>query len=214
MPPPDLGSSPCLIAFSTSVCSIIVGNGTDLSASGTLICGLQARAHADLHDVEVGAHALEFLAQRGQRILEPRQRMAQVQDQVVDDLLRARRVAAHQVLGAAERVVEEVRLDLRVQQAQLGDRQFLLGLRLLGGRLLAAAHFGDAARDGAADRLRILEVGAVVHGEPVAPGAALGLADEVHGAGVRVRRDGREDLVALRRRTTRACAAAAAPCAP
>ena len=127
-----------------------------------------------------------------------RQRMAQVQDQVVDDPLRPRRVAPHQVLGAAERVVEEVRLDLRVQQLQLRDREFLFGLRFLGRCLLVAAHLGDAARDRAADRLRVLEVRAVVHGEPVAPRAALGLADEVHGARLGMRRDGREDLVPLR----------------
>ena len=37
LPPPAMGSRPCLIAFSTSVCSIIGGSGARLSASGTWI---------------------------------------------------------------------------------------------------------------------------------------------------------------------------------
>ena len=71
--------------------------------------------------------------------------MAQVLDQVAEHLVGARRVAAGQVLRAGQRVVEEVRLDLRVQQAELGDGEFLLGRGLRGGRLLAAAALGDAA---------------------------------------------------------------------
>src|SRR5690606_9188041 len=68
------------------------------------------------------------------------------------------------------------------------------GLR--GGGLLVAAVLGDPARDGAGDRLEVLVVGAVVHAEPVAPGRALGLADQGHAAAVVARRDRGQDLVA------------------
>ena len=57
---------------------------------------------------------------------------------------RARRVVAGQQLRVRERVVEEVRFHLRVQQVQrLGE--FLLGGGLRGAGALAAAQFADAA---------------------------------------------------------------------
>jgi len=38
VPPPVSGSRPCLIAFSTSVCSIIGGKAVDMRAGGTCTC--------------------------------------------------------------------------------------------------------------------------------------------------------------------------------
>ena len=122
--------------------------------------------------------------------------MAQVLDQMPEHLVGARRVAAGQQLRAGERVVEEVRFDLRVQKGKFCDGEFLLGRGLGGLGLLVAATLGDAAADRAGDRLGVLEVGAVVDQEPVAPRRAFRLADQRHAAAVVAGRDRREDLVA------------------
>ena len=123
--------------------------------------------------------------------------MAQVGDQVAQHFIGASRIAAGEILRAGQRVVEEVRLDLCMQQAQLGDGELLLGHGLLCGGLFVAAVFGDAAGDGTGDGFGILKVGAVVDLEPVTPRAALGLAHQGHAADAIAGRDRGEDLVAL-----------------
>src|SRR6185437_15892928 len=65
-----------------------------------------------------------------------------------------------------------------------------------GGQLLAAAAFGHAAGEGTGDRVGIDQVAAVVHPEPVAPGAAFRFAHERDAAAAVARRHRGEDLVA------------------
>jgi hypothetical protein len=90
-----------------------------------------------------------------------------------------------------------MRFHLRMQQAQLGDGQLFLGDGLLRGGLFVAAVLGHAAGDGAGDGLGVLQIGAVVHLEPVAPRTALRFAHQGHAAGAVARRHRGQDLVAL-----------------
>ena len=123
--------------------------------------------------------------------------MAQVGDQVAQHFIRAGRITAGQVLRTGQRVVEEMRFHLRMQQAQLGDGEFFLSDGLLRGSLFVAAVLGHAAGDGAGDGLGIFQVGAVVHLEPVAPCTAFRLAHQAHAADAVARRHRGQDLVAL-----------------
>jgi hypothetical protein len=70
--------------------------------------------------------------------------MAQIGDQVAEHLVGSRRIAAGEVLRAGQGVVEEVRLDLGMQQAQPGHGELLLGDGVAGPGLLAATAVGDA----------------------------------------------------------------------
>ena len=106
------------------------------------------------------------------------------------------RFAARQHLRIGQGVVEEVRLDLRVQQVEARDREFLFRRRLLGGALFVAAALGDSPRDRAGDRLGILEVGAVVDAEPIGPRAGFRFADQGDAAGAVDGLDGGGHLVA------------------
>ena len=82
-PPSSLGSMPWRTAFSTSVSSVIGGQRSASAASSTCSVELQAVGHAHVHQLEVGAHQLQLLAQRGGRLVQARHRGAQVGDQAV-----------------------------------------------------------------------------------------------------------------------------------
>ena len=100
--PPAFGSRPCLIAFSTSVCSIIDGNTADFKPSGTLIDRLQPLFHAHRHDLEKRARELDLLAQRRPAaVAHLRHRRAQVADQALLHPRGARRVGLDQLVDAA-----------------------------------------------------------------------------------------------------------------
>ena len=131
LPGPTLGSSPCLIAFSTSGCSSMGGTWVASSVGGQVQPEGQARPHAQRHDVQVGAQLGELPTQGHRLGLRRGQRTAQVDDQLVDHRLGPIDVLAHQRAQVGQRVEEHVRLELRPQQAQLGlDRQALrLGAR-------------------------------------------------------------------------------------
>ena len=156
---------------------------------------VQACAHTDFQDVEVGARPFQLRAQGRHGLLRARQRMAQIQNQVAQHFIGAHGVAAREQLRAGQRVVQEVRLDLRMQQAQLGHREFLFRHRLARFGLLAAAPLRHPARDRARHRFRVFQVAAMVDEEPVGPGIARRLADQGHAARLAIRRDGGEDLV-------------------
>src|SRR5690606_18195619 len=69
--------------------------------------------------------------------------------------------------------------------------------RCLGaGALLVATVLADAAGDRAGDRFGVLQVGAVIDPEPVAPRAALGFADQGDATGAIAGSNGGEDLIA------------------
>ena len=76
-----------------------------------------------------------------------RQRAAQVLNEVAEHLFGTRRIGAGQYLRVGQRVVEEVRFHLRMQQVQACHRQFLFHLGLFGRSLFVAALVGDAAAD-------------------------------------------------------------------
>ena len=160
---------------------------------------VQPRAHADPEDLQVGTGALQLHAQGGHRLVHARQRAAQVLDQVAEHLLGPGRIGAGQHLGVGQGVVEEVRLDLRVQQVQPRHAQFLLGGVLLRGGLLAAALFAHAAGDGTGHRLGILEVAAFIDHQQVHPGTGFGFEQQGDAAGAFARGDHGRDLVALDR---------------
>ena len=91
-----------------------------------------------------------------------------------------------------------MRLDLCVQQIEFGDGQLLLAAGLRRTRLLAASAFGDTPRDGARDGFGILQVAAIVEMEPIAHGAAFGLAHEREAATAVVGGDRGKDAVVQR----------------
>src|SRR5690606_1985899 len=98
-------------------------------------------------------------------------------------------------LRAGQGVVEEVRLDLGVEQAQFRLAQLLGAGGIAYHGLFAAPVFGDAAGDGAGDRLGRLQVAAVVDAQPVGPGRALRLAGQADAGRVAARRHGSADHV-------------------
>ena len=110
------------MAFSTSEGSISGGNGSAIKLRGHVDLEREALAHAHLQDGEVGAHQLDLLAHGRDRLAHLRQRVAQVLDQVPGHLVGARRVHLGQRLHARERVVEEVRLHLRLQRRRAWPR--------------------------------------------------------------------------------------------
>ena len=96
------------------------GNGVASRLSGgTSISKREALAHAHLQDVEVGAHQLDLLADGGDRFAHLGQRVAQVLDEVAHHRVGLRGVDLGERLHVGERVVEEVRLHLRLQGLQL-----------------------------------------------------------------------------------------------
>ena len=74
------------------------------------------QAHA--HELEVGPHQLDLLAERRHRLVEPRHRRAQVGDEAAQHVGRLRRARFDQRLDVRERVEQEVRRHLRLQQVQ------------------------------------------------------------------------------------------------
>ncbi len=159
--------------------------------------GVEAIAHPDLQDLQVGLGALGFLAQGGDGILGAGQGAAQVLDEVAEHEIGAGGIGAGQYLRAGQGVVEEVRFHLRLQQVELGHRQFLLGDGLHGVGLFLAPALADPACDRTDDGFGVFQVGAVVHLQQIAPGAGFRLAQQRHAATAGARRDGGEDLVAL-----------------
>src|SRR3546814_2216302 len=88
-------------------------------------------------------------------------------------------------------------LDLRVEQAQLRLAQLPGAGGVAHHFLLAAAMFGDAAGDGARDRLDRLQVGAVVDAQPVGPRRGFRFAGQGDAGGVAAGHHGGDHDVAL-----------------
>ena len=83
---------------------------------------LQPVGHAQVHQLEVGAHQSQLVAERRVGLVQARHRRAQIGDQVAQHRRRALGARLDQRLHVGQRVEQEVRLDLRVQQATAGRR--------------------------------------------------------------------------------------------
>ena len=81
---------------------------------------VQARPHAHGHQRQVVVEPRELVGQRVRAGARGRQRGAQEGDQPVEHGLRARRVQRDQHAQVGQRVEQHVRLELRLQQPQLG----------------------------------------------------------------------------------------------
>src|SRR5437764_670444 len=90
------------------------GSSSAMSAIGVDV-ELQAIGHAHAHELEVGAHELELLAERGGGLVQARHRGAKVCDEAVEDVARLGRLRDDELAHVGERVEEEMRLDLRLQ---------------------------------------------------------------------------------------------------
>ena len=138
-PPAICGSRPWTIAFSTSGCKRQRRQAEPAQRRGHLDRVLEAVFHPDLDDPHVGVDQVDLVAERVPAVAEPRERRAQVLDERLEHRLRARRVGVHERDHVGQGVEQEVRLDLRLQQAQLR----------FAGRVLG----GDLARLGAEELL-------------------------------------------------------------
>ncbi|MNV45665.1 hypothetical protein D3C71_1374700 [compost metagenome] len=159
----------------------------------------QPRAHADLEDFKVGLGALQLHAQGGHRLVHARQRASQVLDQVPEHLVGARRIGAGEHLRIGQRVVQEVRLHLGMQQVELGHRQFFLGGGLLGSGLLVAALLGHPPGDRTGHRFGVLVIAAFIHRQKVGPDARVRLEQQGDAAGALPRGDRGQHAVAADR---------------
>ena len=131
---------PWRTAFSTSVSSVIGGQRSGRAAASTCSVELQAVGHAHVHQLEVGAHQLQLLLERGGGLVQARHRRAQVGDEAVQHRRGLRRSGVDQRLHVGQRVEQEVRRDLRLQQAQARVERLALelaALELEGERLAA-----------------------------------------------------------------------------
>jgi hypothetical protein len=83
-----------------------------------------------LDDPQVRLDEVDLVAERVRRLAEPGERRAQVVDERLEHRLGARRVGLHERDDVRERVEQEVRLHLRLEQAQLRLGGAVLGLDL------------------------------------------------------------------------------------
>ena len=115
---------------------------------------IEPRSHPHLQDVEVGLGEFDLLPERRARAAHLRQRGAQIRKQVPEQPGRLRRVGLGQELHGGERVEQEMRLDLRLHQLQLGLHRVLreqqpLGLGLV--QRLGGARFAKPEQEEHAD---------------------------------------------------------------
>ena len=110
-PPPTLRDRPCLIEFSTSGCSSMLGTMTS-SVSG-LICLHDAQLRAEAHDldVEILVDRLELLAQRHE-VIGAAHQAAQQARELGDQHARRLGLRADERRDRRQRVEQEVRVDL------------------------------------------------------------------------------------------------------
>ena len=128
---------------------------------------LEPVLHADLDDAQVGVDEIDLVAEGVAGVAEARERRPQVVDEGFEHQLGAHRVAVHQRGHVGQRVEEEVRFDLRLQEAKLR----------FGGRVLGL----DLARLGPEE---LLEDGHDEHGDEHAAREQLGPFDREEGAHV------------------------------
>jgi hypothetical protein len=78
----------------------------------------EAVRHARAHELEIGAHEVELLAEGRDGVVEPRHGGAKVGDEVAQDFRRLRRAGLDESLHVREGIEKEVRRHLRLQQVQ------------------------------------------------------------------------------------------------
>ncbi len=143
-PPCGSGLSPWRIAFSTSVTSIIGGNGTPASDSGTSM-RTASRGPMRIAAPRDRPWPTQLVLERGHRRAHARQHRAQVPHEVLEHRARGRGIGAEQPPHVRERVEQEMRLDLRLHHLQPRLRELaveidapqLLVMQPRGGILLA-----------------------------------------------------------------------------
>ena len=109
---------PWRTAFSTSVSSVIGGHSQRVRRRIDVQRELEPVGHPHSHELEIGAHELELLAERRRGLVHARHGRAQIRDQAREHLRRLRRARVDERLHVRERVEQEMRLDLRLQEAQ------------------------------------------------------------------------------------------------
>ena len=122
---------PWRTAFSTSVSSVIGGQRSVSADVIDVQRELQPIGHAHVHELEVRADQLELLAERRGRLVQARHGGAQVGDQAAQHGGGLRRSRVDQRLHVGQRVEQEVRRDLRLQQAQARVERLALELAAL-----------------------------------------------------------------------------------
>ena len=129
---PPCGSSaiPCLIAFSTTVCSSITGMCATRASTRNRALDAQTLAEPQRFELQIVGDDLQLALQRDDFFLARGQRVAQRPRQLRHGLLRAGRIVRDQCTHAVQRIEQEVRIELRLEQPQLRDLQRARQLRL------------------------------------------------------------------------------------
>ena len=123
-PPPRQGSMPCLIAFSTSVISMPGGIAQSASVGRDVDRATRARAPSRVCMIaRYAPHHRRLLPQRRRLVAQRGRRRAQEADQIGDQPRGLGRALLRELLRAAERVEQEVRLDLQLQELAAAIRR-------------------------------------------------------------------------------------------
>ena len=130
-PPSSLGSIPCRTAFSTSVNSVVGGQRIVQRRRVDVHRVLEAIGHAHLHQLEIWSNELQLALDRCGGLVEQRHRRAQVRGEAPQHDRRMRRARIDERLHVRERVEEEMRRDLRLQQMQSRVERLTLELTAL-----------------------------------------------------------------------------------
>ena len=109
---------PCRTAFSTSVNRVVGGQRTLQRRRVDVRRVLEAIGHPHLHQLEVGPHQLQLALDCCGGLVEQRQRRAQVRREAAQHRRRMRRAGIDERLHVRERIEQEMRSDLRLQQMQ------------------------------------------------------------------------------------------------
>ena len=108
-----------MTAFSTSVCTIIVGTRAPRTSSSSADVDLEPRAEPGALDLEVGADELELVVEQRPLALGAAQRVAEYVRELLDRAVGDGRILVDQAGNRVERVEQEVRVDLCPQRLQL-----------------------------------------------------------------------------------------------
>ncbi len=149
-PSPIFGASPCLIEFSTSGCSSMLGTTTSRLPGSMSFSIAQLRAEADALDVEVLVDRLELLAQRDEVLLAALQPPQQPRE-LHDEHPRGLGLRPDERRDRRQRVEQEVRVDLAGERFDARRHQQLF---LFLQPVLDARAVPDLDRDGHAEHRR------------------------------------------------------------
>ena len=149
LPPSIFDDKPCLIEFSTSGCSSMLGTMMSSDAGLEFLHHPQlVAAEAHDFDVQIVVDEFHFLAQRHEGIAAVEQ-AAQDVGQLDDQFARRIGIEAHQRRNRVQRIEQEVRIDLVLQRLHAGVQQqaFLLFQLDLDAHAVPDLQFGSDHRD-------------------------------------------------------------------